>query len=53
MAILLQLPLDYTLLNLQRIAIQNTKMNLNVKGPYLAHQLSDCFTLIISSNVIA
>jgi hypothetical protein len=40
------------LLNLHKIAIRNTKTNLNVKGPYLAHQLSDCFAPAISSNVI-
>jgi hypothetical protein len=29
------------------------KISLNAKGPYLAHQLSNCFALAISSNVIA
>jgi hypothetical protein len=40
------------LLDLRRIAIQSTKTNLNAKGPYLVRQLSDCFALAISSNVI-
>jgi len=29
------------------------KISLNMKGPYLAHQLSDCFAPAISSNMIA
>jgi hypothetical protein len=28
------------------------KISLNVNGPYLAHQLLDCFSPTISSNVI-
>jgi len=28
------------------------KISLNMKGPYLARQLSNCFALEISSNVI-
>jgi hypothetical protein len=28
------------------------KISLNMKGPYLTHQLSDCFAPAISSNVI-
>jgi hypothetical protein len=40
------------LLDLQRIAIRNTKTNLNAKGPYLVRQLSDCFAPAMSSNII-
>ena len=29
------------------------KISLNVKAPYVACQVSDCFALAISSNVIA
>jgi hypothetical protein len=40
------------LLDLRKIAIRNTKTNLNAKGPYLARQLLDCFAPAISNNVI-
>jgi hypothetical protein len=29
------------------------KISLNMKGPYLTRQLSDCFAPVISINVIA